>query len=113
MILVILNLINIKNFRVPIFYSWSIIVFWRYRNLAKFWKLNDSSLKYLKDIFIFDFYTNQEKNITKLGYRFIFQSVNKTLTDQDIDLEMNKLYKIIKEIDGVSIPGLILWIIQN
>ena len=66
----------------------------------------NSNLKNLKDMFVFDFYTNKEKNITKLGYRFIFQSKTQTLTDKDIDMEMEKIYIIVNKLNGVEIPGL-------
>ena len=60
----------------------------------------------LKDLFIFDFYHNKEKNILKIGFRFVFQSTNKTLKEIEIDREMKKLYKIIEQMSHVKIPGL-------
>ena len=63
-------------------------------------------LKNVKDIFIFDYYKNIDKNIIKIGLRFIFQSNNKTLEENAIDQEMLKVFKIFENYDGVEIPGL-------
>ena len=49
-------------------------------------------LKNIKDLFIFDYYKNIDKNIIKVGLRFIFQSNNKTLEENDIDQEMLKVF---------------------
>ena len=63
-------------------------------------------LKNLKNLFIFDYYQNIEKNITKVGLRFIFQANDKTLQENDIDQEMLRVFKVLKNYDGVEIPGL-------
>ena len=63
-------------------------------------------LMHLKDLFIFDYFRNDKKNITKLGFRFIFQSKNKTLEENDIDKEMLKVFKALKYYNGVEIPGM-------
>lgn len=68
----------------------------------------DLDLSNMKDLFIFDFYHNKDKNILKVGLRFIFQSHNKTLNEVEIDSEMQKVFDEILNLDGVSIPGLIL-----
>lgn len=60
----------------------------------------------IKEIFIFDFYENKKLNQIKIGFRFIFQSSDKTLTDQEIDSVMNVIIEIITKINGVEIPGL-------
>ena len=59
----------------------------------------------LKDVFIFDFYSNKDKNINKIGFRFIFQSKSQTLHEDDINNEMIKIFKKLVSIDGVKIPG--------
>ena len=56
-------------------------------------------------MFIFDFYKKDNKNI-KLGFRFIFQSIHSTLTDNDIEQEISSLISEVTSIDGISIPGL-------
>ena len=62
--------------------------------------------KNLKDSFIFDFYLNKELREIKVGIRLIFQSPDKTLSDNDIQGSINNLLKPIIELDGVFIPGL-------
>ena len=42
----------------------------------------------------------------KLGYRFIFQSDFKTLSDEEINKKVNKIIAPIIQLDGVSIPGM-------
>ena len=67
--------------------------------------LSSSSSHLLKDSFLFDFYINNKKNEIKVGYRFTFQSFSKTLTDFEIEKELNHILIPIFEIDEVSIPG--------
>ncbi len=67
--------------------------------------LSSSSSHLLKDSFLFDFYINNKKSEIKVGYRFIFQSFSKTLTDHEIEKELNHILIPIFEIDKVSIPG--------
>ena len=55
---------------------------------------------------MFDYYKNSETNITKVGYRFIFQSHKKTLTDLEIDKNIQDIIRSIIKIDSVSLPGL-------
>ena len=59
-----------------------------------------------KDLFIFDFYNNKDKNVLKVGFRFIFQSRKKTLAENDVDKEIKKVFSMLLKIDGVKIPGL-------
>lgn len=63
-------------------------------------------LENIKDVFIFDYYKNIDKNTIKIGLRFIFQSNKKTLEENSIDQEMFKVFKIFKNYDDVEIPGL-------
>ena len=68
--------------------------------------LDSASGEIIKNLFIFDFYKNNEKNSVKLGCRFIFQSNYKTLSDLEINDKALEIINPIIEIDGVSIPGL-------
>ena len=61
---------------------------------------------HLKDLFVFDFYSNNDLNITKIGFRFIFQSMNKTLEDSIVDKHMDIIFSKILKIESLSIPGL-------
>ena len=45
----------------------------------------------IKDSFIFDFYKNDKTKIVKLGYRFIFQSHLKTLSDIEINKKVQEI----------------------
>ena len=56
--------------------------------------------------FIFDFYEDAKKNIIKIGYRFIFQSKEKTLTDLEVDKVINAIVKSSLATDGIEIPGI-------
>ena len=58
----------------------------------------------LKMSFIFDFYKNNNKEEIKLGFRMIFQSENKTLSDGEINEYVTLLLKPILKLEGVTIP---------
>ena len=60
----------------------------------------------LKDVFIFDYYNNENKQETKIGFRFIFQSQDSTITDKEVDRVMNIVIKKALEDKSISIPGL-------
>jgi len=68
--------------------------------------LEEISDEIIKNSFLFDYYRDEKTQIVKLGYRFIFQSQSKTLSDSEIKNIVNKILKPILEIDGVSIPGM-------
>ena len=61
---------------------------------------------YLKDFFIFDFYKNEKNEEIKIGVRMIFQSNEKTLSDDDIKESISKILESILSIEGVSVPGI-------
>tara|TARA_Y100000996_G_scaffold392731_1_gene355705 strand:- start:110 stop:2011 length:1902 start_codon:yes stop_codon:yes gene_type:complete len=76
-------------------------------------KLNDlelliKSLKFseLKKSFVFDFYEIPDSENIKLGYRFIFQSNDETLTDNLVDDIMHEIIESSLKINGIDIPGL-------
>ena len=78
-----------------------------YNNLAK---LQELLLNYQSDIirkkFIFDYFYNEKRQEIKVGFRFIFQSKEKTLTSSEIDIVYNKILRDSLDIDGIEIPGL-------
>ena len=47
-----------------------------------------------------------KKNEIKIGVRMIFQSNQKTLSDEEINKNTKKILEPILKIDGVSIPGM-------
>ena len=59
----------------------------------------------IKNSFVFDFFKNKKINETKVGYRFIFQSHDKTLTDLEINQEIKKITEVALSIDSVTLPG--------
>ena len=67
--------------------------------------LSDIKSNIIKNSFMFDFYKNEKLNETKIGYRFIFQSHEKTLTDAEINEEIKKIIEATLLIDSVSLPG--------
>ena len=62
--------------------------------------------KLVKEIFIFDFYNNKDKNILKVAFRFIFQSNSKTVTDIEVNEVMDLIIKDSLKIPSIEIPGL-------
>ena len=72
--------------------------------------LEDAMLNFenslLKDVFVFDYFKNENKNEIKIGFRFIFQSNVSTLTDEEVDDVMDKVIKSALKHDNITIPGL-------
>jgi phenylalanyl-tRNA synthetase beta chain len=68
--------------------------------------LDNISDEIIKDSFLFDFYKDNKRKIIKLGYRFIFQSHLKTLSDSEINKKVNEILGPMLKIDGVYIPGM-------
>jgi phenylalanyl-tRNA synthetase beta chain len=68
--------------------------------------LDNISDEIIKDSFLFDYYKDDKRKIIKLGYRFVFQSHLKTLSDSEINKKVNEILSPILEIDMVSIPGM-------
>lgn len=61
---------------------------------------------YLKKVFIFDYFENKKLDIIKIGYRFVFQANDRTLTDKEVSDIMESIINLSNEIDGIEIPGL-------
>lgn len=61
---------------------------------------------FLKKSFIFDYFINNKQNEIKIGYRFVFQSKDRSLNIEDIEREIFPLIENTTNISGVSIPGL-------
>ena len=68
--------------------------------------LNNISDELIKTSFIFDFYKDKKLKIIKLGYRIIFQSNFKTLSDLEINNKVKEILNPILEIEGINIPGM-------
>ena len=59
----------------------------------------------IKSSFMFDFYENKKLGESKIGFRFIFQSNNETLTDIEIDKKVKEIIETLLVIPSVSLPG--------
>ena len=80
------------------------------KDVKKYYELQDFLLSYkdelIKEIYIFDFYNNINKDEIKIGFRFIFQSRNSTVTESDVTKIMDKIIDETLAIDSVCIPGM-------
>tara|TARA_B100000795_G_scaffold70100_1_gene48966 strand:- start:2032 stop:3945 length:1914 start_codon:yes stop_codon:yes gene_type:complete len=59
----------------------------------------------LKEVFMFDYFNNEKSNQIKMGFRFIFQSTEKTLTDEEVDDVISSIMGSTLKIDNIEIPG--------
>ena len=60
----------------------------------------------LKEVFVFDYFFNEKKQEIKIGFRFIFQSKNATITDKEVDKVMKVIINQALKIESIYIPGL-------
>ena len=56
---------------------------------------------------MFDYYNNKKTHEVKIGYRFIFQSIDHTLSDEEINTCVEKILEPLLAEEGISIPGLV------
>ncbi len=61
--------------------------------------------KNVKKVFVFDFY-KKDNNQIKIGFRFVFQSLEKTLNIEEIDKELSNIISKTDIIEGIKVPGL-------
>ena len=80
------------------------------KDIDKYYEIQEYLLAYknnlIKEIFIFDFYNNKKNNEIKIGFRFIFQSHQATITDNEINDIMGVIMKYTNSMEGVTIPGM-------
>ena len=62
--------------------------------------------KLLKEVFIFDYFYNEKNAEIKIGFRFLFQSFDSTITENQVNSIISVIIKRTEKIKGVSIPGL-------
>jgi phenylalanyl-tRNA synthetase beta chain len=84
--------------------SYSIKAFSKIKDLQELLFNYQNSI--IKNVFIFDYYQNEKTEEIKIGFRFIFQSKEKTLTSSQIELIYNDIARESLKIDGVFIPGI-------
>lgn len=63
----------------------------------------------IKDVFVFDYFSNKKTNDLKIGFRFIFQSNETTILDVEVENIINDIINQAYLIKNVEIPGLIRW----
>ena len=63
----------------------------------------------IKDVFVFDYFSNNKTNELKIGFRFIFQSDETTILDIEVENIINDIINQAYLIKNVEIPGLIRW----
>jgi phenylalanyl-tRNA synthetase beta subunit len=68
----------------------------------------DYQSDFIKNVYIFDYFKNEKKEEIKIGFRFIFQSKDKTITSTQMDEVYSDIVKKSLGIGGVSIPGLFI-----
>jgi len=80
------------------------------KNIDKYYEIQDYLLGYkndlIKEVFIFDFYINQKNNEIKIGFRFIFQSYQATITEKEVNNIMKVIMTYTNSIEGITIPGI-------
>ena len=62
--------------------------------------------KLLKEVFIFDYFYNEKNAEIKIGFRFVFQSSDSTITESQVNNIIGVIIKHTENIKGVTIPGL-------
>ncbi len=67
--------------------------------------LSNSESALIKHSFMFDLYKNKKTGESKIGFRFIFQSSSRTLTDIEIDRAISTIISPVLSINSVSLPG--------
>ena len=60
----------------------------------------------LKEVYIFDYFNNEKNAEIKIGFRFVFQSSDSTITEAQVNNIISVIIDHIEEIDGITIPGL-------
>ena len=68
--------------------------------------LEQTEDKFLKKSYMFDFFKNTKSNEIKIGYRFIFQANDRTLSEEDINKSIENILLPLLSKEGVEIPGI-------
>ena len=80
------------------------------RDFTELDKLQDYILEFkhelLKEVFIFDYFNNEKDAEIKIGFRFVFQSADTTITEMQVNNIINVIIAHIEDIEGITIPGL-------
>jgi phenylalanyl-tRNA synthetase beta chain len=80
------------------------------KNAEDYYELQNKILHFkhhlIKEVFIFDFFENKKNNEIKLGFRFIFQSNQQTITELEVNQIVSDIIETATKINTVKIPGL-------
>ena len=80
------------------------------KDYSKYKLLEEYILKFedklLKEVFIFDYFNNEKNAEIKIGFRFIFQSNNLTITETEVNDVIGVIINYSKKIKGITLPGL-------
>lgn len=60
----------------------------------------------LKDAYIFDYFFNEKKEEIKIGFRFVFQSLESTVTEKEVNKVINQIIMHTQSFKNIKIPGL-------
>lgn len=78
--------------------------------VEKYLELQELILNYkndlIKEIYIFDFYINKKNHDIKIGFRFIFQSKDSTITESQVNEVIKNITNDSLKIETIKIPGL-------
>ncbi len=61
---------------------------------------------FLKEVYIFDYFNNEKNAEIKIGFRFVFQSSDSTITEAQVNDIISVIIDHTEEINGITIPGL-------
>jgi phenylalanyl-tRNA synthetase beta chain len=79
------------------------------KDKEEYFELQDFLLNYneeiIKEIYVFDFYNNKINDEIKIGFRFIFQSKNSTITELEVSNVMKQITEATLSKYSVHIPG--------
>jgi len=80
------------------------------KDKTKYYELQELLLNFkhslIKEVYVFDFFFNEAKDETKIGFRFIFQSHFSTITEEEVSAVMDQIIHSSLSVDSVEIPGL-------
>ena len=60
----------------------------------------------LKEVYIFDYFHNEKNAEIKIGFRFVFQSPDSTITEFQVNDIISDIISYTQKIKGIALPGL-------
>ena len=62
--------------------------------------------EFLKESYIFDYFFNEKNDEIKIGFRLVFQSIDSTITEDQVNKIIDIIIADTKKLSGIAIPGL-------